>query len=292
MSSRYFLISQCAQLFRNADSARPFKSPHSIHLKQTNKLLSTRSSKRNVHFAFLQIGRAGPTGSPTPRICVPPPAARSRPPLPAWPRPCLCLKPAGGRLQRPEGAGGWWRAGCGRRHQRAPFCAAPGSHWIGSVSFAVGVGGASRDPGSESSRPGAVADGAHFAAAGCALGLLRRAGLLGAASPGLWAPAQPRRSLLPIPSLLSPYRLLATPGSLLPRIASTPSLTPAANCRLSRLPARSCVVMGIRGMLRVAVLLLLIRTWLAEGNDPSPTPEFHFELSPTVPEVILNLFNW
>ncbi|XP_039076620.1 gamma-aminobutyric acid receptor subunit theta [Hyaena hyaena] len=49
--------------------------------------------------------------------------------------------------------------------------------------------------------------------------------------------------------------------------------------------------MGIRGMLRVAVLLLLIRTWLAEGNDPSPTPEFHFELSPTVPEVILNLFN-
>ncbi|XP_073744030.1 gamma-aminobutyric acid receptor subunit theta [Callorhinus ursinus] len=49
--------------------------------------------------------------------------------------------------------------------------------------------------------------------------------------------------------------------------------------------------MGIRGMLRAAVLLLLIRTWLAEGNDPSPTPKFHFELSPTVPEVILNLFN-
>ncbi|XP_045851968.1 gamma-aminobutyric acid receptor subunit theta [Meles meles] len=49
--------------------------------------------------------------------------------------------------------------------------------------------------------------------------------------------------------------------------------------------------MGIRGMLRAAVLLLLIRTWLAEGNDPSPTPQFHFELSPTVPEVVLNLFN-
>ncbi|XP_040491143.1 gamma-aminobutyric acid receptor subunit theta [Ursus maritimus] len=49
--------------------------------------------------------------------------------------------------------------------------------------------------------------------------------------------------------------------------------------------------MGIRGMLRAAVLLLLIRTWLAEGNDPSPTPKFHLELSPTVPEVILNLFN-
>lgn len=50
--------------------------------------------------------------------------------------------------------------------------------------------------------------------------------------------------------------------------------------------------MGIRGMLRAAVLLLLIRTWLAEGNDRSPTPKFHLELSPTVPEVILNLFNW
>uniref|UniRef100_A0A8C0LGC8 Gamma-aminobutyric acid receptor subunit theta n=1 Tax=Canis lupus dingo TaxID=286419 RepID=A0A8C0LGC8_CANLU len=49
--------------------------------------------------------------------------------------------------------------------------------------------------------------------------------------------------------------------------------------------------MGIRGILRAAVLLLLIRTWLAEGNEPSPTPKFHFELSPTVPEVILNLFN-
>uniref|UniRef100_M3YJY6 Gamma-aminobutyric acid type A receptor theta subunit n=1 Tax=Mustela putorius furo TaxID=9669 RepID=M3YJY6_MUSPF len=49
--------------------------------------------------------------------------------------------------------------------------------------------------------------------------------------------------------------------------------------------------MGIRGMLRAAVLLLLIRTWLAESHDPSPTPEFHFELSPTVPEVVLSLFN-
>ncbi|XP_021539289.1 gamma-aminobutyric acid receptor subunit theta [Neomonachus schauinslandi] len=49
--------------------------------------------------------------------------------------------------------------------------------------------------------------------------------------------------------------------------------------------------MGIRAMLRAAVLLLLIRTWLAEGNDRSPTPKFHFELSPTVPEVILNLFS-
>ncbi|XP_045373706.1 gamma-aminobutyric acid receptor subunit theta [Camelus bactrianus] len=48
--------------------------------------------------------------------------------------------------------------------------------------------------------------------------------------------------------------------------------------------------MSIRGMLRVAVLLLLIRTWLAEGNDPSPSPKFHFELPSTVPEV-LNVFN-
>ncbi|XP_012981869.1 gamma-aminobutyric acid receptor subunit theta isoform X1 [Mesocricetus auratus] len=49
--------------------------------------------------------------------------------------------------------------------------------------------------------------------------------------------------------------------------------------------------MGIRGMLRAAALLLLIRTWLAESKDPSPTPKFHFELSPSMPEVILDLFN-
>ncbi|XP_032120006.1 gamma-aminobutyric acid receptor subunit theta [Sapajus apella] len=49
--------------------------------------------------------------------------------------------------------------------------------------------------------------------------------------------------------------------------------------------------MGIRGMLRAAVILLLIRTWLAEGNYPSPIPKFHFELSSAVPEVVLNLFN-
>ncbi|XP_031195416.1 gamma-aminobutyric acid receptor subunit theta [Mastomys coucha] len=50
--------------------------------------------------------------------------------------------------------------------------------------------------------------------------------------------------------------------------------------------------MSIRGMLRAAVLLLLIRTWLAESNGPSPTPKFHFELSSSTPEVILDLFNW
>ncbi|CAO2621578.1 Gamma-aminobutyric acid receptor subunit theta [Lemmus lemmus] len=49
--------------------------------------------------------------------------------------------------------------------------------------------------------------------------------------------------------------------------------------------------MGIRGLLRAAVLLLLIRTWLAESNDPSPTPKFHFELSSSMPEVIVDLFN-
>lgn len=50
--------------------------------------------------------------------------------------------------------------------------------------------------------------------------------------------------------------------------------------------------MGIRGMLRAAVLLLLIRTWLSEGNDTTPLPEFHFELSSTVPELVQNVFNW
>ncbi|XP_003800979.1 gamma-aminobutyric acid receptor subunit theta [Otolemur garnettii] len=51
--------------------------------------------------------------------------------------------------------------------------------------------------------------------------------------------------------------------------------------------------MGIRGMLRAAVLLLLIRTWLAEGNYPTPTPlpKFHFEFPSAVPDVVRNLFN-
>ncbi|XP_010830872.1 PREDICTED: gamma-aminobutyric acid receptor subunit theta-like, partial [Bison bison bison] len=49
--------------------------------------------------------------------------------------------------------------------------------------------------------------------------------------------------------------------------------------------------MSIRGMLRAAVFLLLIRTWLAEGSDLSSTPKFHVELSSTVPEVVLNLFD-
>ncbi|XP_016069569.1 PREDICTED: gamma-aminobutyric acid receptor subunit theta [Miniopterus natalensis] len=49
--------------------------------------------------------------------------------------------------------------------------------------------------------------------------------------------------------------------------------------------------MGIRGMLRAAVLLLLIRTWLSEGNNATPLPEFHLELSSTVPEVVQNVFN-
>ncbi|KAM8752511.1 gamma-aminobutyric acid receptor subunit theta [Rhynchonycteris naso] len=49
--------------------------------------------------------------------------------------------------------------------------------------------------------------------------------------------------------------------------------------------------MGIRGMLRAAVLLLLIRTWLSEGNDVSPLPEFHFELSSTMPELVQNVFD-
>ncbi|XP_062038907.1 gamma-aminobutyric acid receptor subunit theta [Lepus europaeus] len=48
--------------------------------------------------------------------------------------------------------------------------------------------------------------------------------------------------------------------------------------------------MGIRGMLRAAVLLLLIKTWLAESNSPSPMPKSHFELPSTMPQVVLDLF--
>lgn len=171
----------------------------------TNKLLSTRYSKRNVHFAFLQIGRARPTGCPKSRICVPSPAAGSRPPLPAWPRPCLCLKLAGGQLQRPEGAGG--RAACGVRAEASARAFLWGSRppldWFGQCCRRSGRSQPESRLGVQS-QPGAVADGAHFAAAGCAPGLQRRAELLGAAPPGLWAPAQPPRSLLPIHSLLSP----------------------------------------------------------------------------------------
>ncbi|KAK1346530.1 hypothetical protein QTO34_000386 [Cnephaeus nilssonii] len=49
--------------------------------------------------------------------------------------------------------------------------------------------------------------------------------------------------------------------------------------------------MGIRGMLRAAVLLLLIRTWLSEGNNTTSLPKFYFELSSTMPEVVQNVFN-
>ncbi|XP_037368678.1 gamma-aminobutyric acid receptor subunit theta [Talpa occidentalis] len=49
--------------------------------------------------------------------------------------------------------------------------------------------------------------------------------------------------------------------------------------------------MGARGMLRAAVFLLLIRTWLAEGDDPPPSHHFHLGLASRVPEVVLNLFH-
>nr|XP_051689814.1 gamma-aminobutyric acid receptor subunit theta isoform X2 [Oryctolagus cuniculus] len=49
--------------------------------------------------------------------------------------------------------------------------------------------------------------------------------------------------------------------------------------------------MGIRGMLRAAVLLLLIKTWLAESNGPNPMPKSHFELPSTMPQVVLDLFD-
>ncbi|XP_069895659.1 gamma-aminobutyric acid receptor subunit theta [Dipodomys merriami] len=48
--------------------------------------------------------------------------------------------------------------------------------------------------------------------------------------------------------------------------------------------------MGIRAMLRAAALLLLIRTWLAEGNDPQPTPQFQMEFSSALPKIVVDLF--
>ncbi|XP_077001537.1 gamma-aminobutyric acid receptor subunit theta [Tamandua tetradactyla] len=49
--------------------------------------------------------------------------------------------------------------------------------------------------------------------------------------------------------------------------------------------------MSIRGLLRAAVLLLLIRTWLADGGGPRLTSKFHFPLSSAVPDVVLDLFH-
>ncbi|XP_006900028.1 PREDICTED: gamma-aminobutyric acid receptor subunit theta-like [Elephantulus edwardii] len=48
--------------------------------------------------------------------------------------------------------------------------------------------------------------------------------------------------------------------------------------------------MGIRGILRAAVLLLLIRIWLVEGSAPDPTASFHPDRS-TVPDIVQDLFN-
>lgn len=61
--------------------------------------------------------------------------------------------------------------------------------------------------------------------------------------------------------------------------------------QLSAAVPKSTAAMGIGGALRASALLLLIRTWLAESNDPSSTPQFYFELSSSMPEVILDLIN-
>uniref|UniRef100_H0VII7 Gamma-aminobutyric acid type A receptor subunit theta n=1 Tax=Cavia porcellus TaxID=10141 RepID=H0VII7_CAVPO len=46
--------------------------------------------------------------------------------------------------------------------------------------------------------------------------------------------------------------------------------------------------MGFRAVLRVGVLMLLIRTWLADSDKPSPTPNFKFS---RVPQDFLDIFN-
>lgn len=47
--------------------------------------------------------------------------------------------------------------------------------------------------------------------------------------------------------------------------------------------------MGSRAVLRVASLLLLLRTWLADSNKPRPAPNFNFS---QVPQDFLDIFNW
>lgn len=49
--------------------------------------------------------------------------------------------------------------------------------------------------------------------------------------------------------------------------------------------------MCIRGVLRVTVLLLLIRTWLSEGNNASPIPKPRLAGASTAPK-LKNVFDW
>ncbi|KAG8505946.1 Gamma-aminobutyric acid receptor subunit theta [Galemys pyrenaicus] len=119
------------------------------------------------------------------------------------------------------------------------------------------------------SPPGAAADGAHLAAAARAE-VPGPAGLPGAAARAL--------------------RAAPTSAPRAPRPAPGPA-APARRRRALPVARRQRRAMGIRGVLRAAVFLLLIRTWLAEGNDPPAGHRSHPARASNAPEVVRSLFH-
>lgn len=163
--------------------------------KRTFRIFSER--KRRTHWV-----PKGADWCPAPSSQIPPlhPPTQPRP----GPAPASVCSWSGEDCRGLKGRGAARRAGCGRRLQRAPFCAAPGPCWIGSVSVAVGVGGARRAQGLESSRSQERSQTERTSQLQAALwGPCVGQSCWGAAPLGLWAPARPPHSLLPIPSLLS-----------------------------------------------------------------------------------------
>lgn len=49
--------------------------------------------------------------------------------------------------------------------------------------------------------------------------------------------------------------------------------------------------MCLRGVLRLTVILLLVRTWISEGNDASPLPKPFVVVTSTVPK-LKSVFDW
>lgn len=138
------------------------------------------------------------------------------------------------------------------------------------------------DPLGAESQPGAAADGAHLRSC--------RPRLRGAAS-GTAAGAAP--PALPAPGTCATRSLEATlrhPSP--PALPLTLCLNPRAG-RPSLVPSgpQSATTMCIRGVLRVTVLLLLIRTWLSEGNNASPIPKPRLAGASTAPK-LKNVFDW
>lgn len=154
---------------------QPGQSNHLTPFTTKPNLGHTPFQEKGTYCIFAQRA-SKPDRGPRPTPPAPHPSRGGAPPL--------SRKLAGGGDSAEAWRGG---KGAGQRQERAPICAAPGTFPIGSVGAAVGVGGASLRRLVAQSSPGAAADGAHLAAGGRVLGALRRAELLGAEPPGVWA---------------------------------------------------------------------------------------------------------